>query len=745
MAATNLLAKNLRDTTIQRIVNNFPNELILAPQWVLWKLEQRGGKLTKIPYQSNGLRADSTSSATWSDFQSVMRTYTSNASYSGIGFVFTEDDPYIGIDLDKCRDPDSGDVEPWAAAIVKRFDTYAELSPSGKGFHIIGKANLPAKGRRKGALEMYESGRYFTVTGDHYGASPLEAKDIQTEITALHRETFGAVGTFKAPRLAAIAANVAASVGAPVANPGTDQTVVDAILASSDGATFKQFHLGNWAILGYASQSEGDLAFTGMMARHAGVRPEQIDRLFRTSGMMRDKWDEMRGTQTYGEMTIAKGLEGMQSDLQANAFILKMNERYALITVGNQIKILDRANDIPDFKLLSRADFALQTANLRSPQKSISAANLWLQSPHRSTFNGLVFSPAKDVAGSYNLWRGFSIVPVAGRCTLFWDFVLQVICAGDATIYAYIRLYFAHMIQRPWERPEVAIVFRGGQGTGKNTFVDTMGALVANHFRQVNSMDQITGRFNGHMQHVILLHANEATWGGNKSDKGKLKAMITDATVPVEMKGLDIVDIDNYLRLMISSNEDWPVPIDVDDRRFLVLDVSPIHKQDQAYFGAIHAELNNGGREALMHDLTVQSLAGFSPRDKPASPFGADMKLRSADSPTRWLFDFLNDNNWLQGGKVFAQIGVAAEVAKSVLYADYEQWNRGSPDRYTASREQFFTAVRRILGETMADLRPSAKPGEARERKFVFSNIASCRTAFETATGTKGGIEWEPM
>jgi hypothetical protein len=175
----------------------------------------------------------------------------------------------------------------------------------------------------------------------------------------------------------------------------------------------------------------------------------------------------------------------------------------------------------------------------------------------------------------------------------------------------------------------------------------------------------------------------------------------------------------------------------------LVLDVSPIHKQDQEYFAAIHTELNSGGREALMYDLTVEDLNGYSPRDKPASPFGADIKLRSADSPTRWLFDFLNDNDWIDGRKVFAQIGVQTEVAKSDMYADYEQWTRGSPDRYAAGREQFFTAIRRTLGASMTDSRPYAKHGQARERKFILSNIASCRSAFETATGTIGGINWE--
>ena len=156
---------------------------------------------------------------------------------------------------------------------------------------------------------------------------------------------------------------------------------------------------------------------------------------------------------------------------------------------------------------------------------------------------------------------------------------------------------------------------------------------MSRHFRQVNSTDQLTGRFNGHMKGVLPLHANEASWGGNKSERGKLKAMVTDATLPIEMKGHDIIDVDNYLRLIVSSNEDWPVPIDMDDRRFLVLDVSPTYQQNQVFFADLHRQMDNGGRAALMHDLMAVNLTGFAPRNKPASPFGADMKIRSADSP----------------------------------------------------------------------------------------------------------------
>ncbi len=591
---------------------------------------------------------------------------------------------------------------------------------------------------------MYESGRYFTVTGDHYGNSPFEATDIQTPLTKLHTEVFGRSAT---PAKAKQAANDPSLPTSTLPRVSTDQTVIDAVLASNDAAAFQQFQSGNWAALGYPSQSEGDLAFAGMLARHAGPQAEQIDRIFRGSGMMRDKWDEMRGAQTYGEMTIAKVLEGLSTDDTASQFMVQMNQRFALIPIGNKMKILDTTDGDSNIKFLSVPDFDLVTAYLPSPKIKLSAAKYWIKRSERREFKSLVFSPDRDVPGAYNTWRGFSVEPRPGTSSLFWQFVDQAICSGSFVLFEYVRRYFAHMIQRPWELPEVSLVLRGGQGVGKNTFVEAMASLIAHHYRQVNSMNEITGRFNGHMQNVVLLHANEATWGGSKADQGKLKAMVTDPRVPIEMKGLDIIEMDNYLRLIVSSNEKWPVPIDIDDRRFLVLDVNPIYKQDQKFFAALHAELTNGGREALMYDLSTEDISNFSPRSKPASPFGADIKIRSAESPIRWLFDILNGNTWTGGcdSTIFPQANMPAEVQRSALYADYEQWSRTSPDRYPSARDQFFKTIRNTLGTTMIDSRPAAKVGQHRERKSILISIGDCRLAFEHAIGATGNIQWEPV
>lgn len=753
MTARKKTAAGDRVAITDRIAAAFPPQLLQRDQWVLWCLESRGDKATKIPYQPNGARADSTNRATWSGFDAVKQAFISSTRFTGIGFVFADDDPFIGIDLDKCRDAATGVIEPWAAAVLARFGSYAELSPSGCGFHIIGQGKLPAKGRRKDRVEMYDAGRYFTVTGDRWQQAPSVAADIQSSLDAFHAEVFGTskarTGTRRQraandPAMTQKQAQDLTQTHPAQASPADDTAVLAAILASHDATAFTQFQAGHWAALGYSSQSEADLAFAGMLVRHAGAQPEQIDRLFRASAMLRPKWDEQRGTHTYGELTLAKALEGLATDTTATELIERMNQRFAIISVGHQIKILDEG-DRDDIKLLSRPDFALQTANIAAPDKTSSAANLWQRSPQRREYSGLVFSPGRDKPGYYNLWRGFSVEPQPGDCSRFWDLVQHAICAGEPALYDYVRHYCAHLVQRPWERPEVALILRGGQGTGKNTFVDTLGALVKRHFRQVNSTDQLTGRFNGHMKGVILLHANEASWGGNKSERGKLKAMVTDATLPVEMKGHDIIDVDNYLRLIVSSNEDWPVPIDMDDRRFLVLDVSPAYQQNQVFFAELHQQMDNGGRAALMHDLMAVDLTRFAPRNKPASPFGADMKIRSADSPTRWLYDVLNANTWAGGAPLFAQAGTPTEVPKESVFADYQQWARVAADRHPVGRDQFYKVLRALLGGAMTEVRPAAAPGQARGRKLVFTSIVACRSEFERATRTQGTLPWEAV
>src|SRR5262245_34685478 len=193
-------------------LDRIPIVLKDRPQWVLWrgvdKVDKRTGeiKLTKEPYnacperragQTTFAKASSTNAKTWSTFAEVvamlaqaLATWKNKAPADyrggGIGFVFSRDDAFCGIDLDKCRNPETGELEPWAAAIIAQVDSYSEASPTDTGVHIIAEGELPEGDRKKDRVEMYTEGRYFTITGRHLPGTPTTVQPRQEAITAVH-------------------------------------------------------------------------------------------------------------------------------------------------------------------------------------------------------------------------------------------------------------------------------------------------------------------------------------------------------------------------------------------------------------------------------------------------------------------------------------------------------------------------------------------------------------------------------
>ncbi len=144
-------------------VECIPEELKIRPQWVVWKAV--GERPEKIPYSAKtGRKASTTDLLSWSSFEESNEVLRSGQHYSGLGFVFSSGDPFAGIDLDGCMDPETGEVAAWALEIVRHFDSYTELSASGTGIHIIVKG-LEVPNRRKDKVEVYSSKRFFTVSG----------------------------------------------------------------------------------------------------------------------------------------------------------------------------------------------------------------------------------------------------------------------------------------------------------------------------------------------------------------------------------------------------------------------------------------------------------------------------------------------------------------------------------------------------------------------------------------------------
>ena len=156
-----------------------PASLRNLHQWVVWRYEQRGGgKPTKVPHQIDGCLASSTDPHTWCSWDEALKAWQKNPrTWSGVGFVFSAADPFVGIDLDECLLA-AGKLKPWAQPIIDKFSgSYAEVSPSGRGIKIWVKGTLPGGSTAfplgDGRVEIYDRARYFTVTGNHWAGSDV--------------------------------------------------------------------------------------------------------------------------------------------------------------------------------------------------------------------------------------------------------------------------------------------------------------------------------------------------------------------------------------------------------------------------------------------------------------------------------------------------------------------------------------------------------------------------------------------
>ncbi|MCD2203787.1 hypothetical protein LPA46_10560 [Halobacterium sp. KA-6] len=290
-------------------VSGLPEGVREREQWVCWREEERDGKPTKIPVTPGaGGFASSTESDTWSDVETALE-YTETEHADGIGFVFTDDDPIVGVDLDDCRDPETGDVDDAARDIIERLDSYTEVSPSGTGYHVLITGTLPEGRNRRGSVELYDTARFFTVTGDRVERTPTRVARRQDALIAIHREYVQNIERDTTPE----SRQRGDADGQSATNDADDVDLEDEELLekarnASNGEKFERLWNGNMG--GYDSQSEADMALCCLLAFWTGGDRTQMDQLFRQSGLHREKWDEVHYADgaTYGEKTVERAI-----------------------------------------------------------------------------------------------------------------------------------------------------------------------------------------------------------------------------------------------------------------------------------------------------------------------------------------------------------------------------------------------------------------------------------------------------
>ncbi|UXV53403.1 phage/plasmid primase, P4 family [Staphylococcus aureus] len=275
-----------------------PDELIELPQWVLWRAEwnEKQQQYSKIPYSYAGYKASSTNSDTWTIFDAINSIYEQNDSYDGIGFVISEHDNYIVLDIDNAIDESSQITSNLALDMTKM--TYCEKSPSGTGLHCFFKGELPKERKKKRSdldIELYDNARFMTMTGESIGQR--EISDDQSLLNNLVERYF------KQEELPET------FIGNNITNKSNldDEDVINIMLKSKQKDKISNLLQGNYEPY-FDSPSEAVQSLLHYLAFYTSKDKEQMERIFLNCNNLTDKWGSKRGNTTWGQLELDKAI-----------------------------------------------------------------------------------------------------------------------------------------------------------------------------------------------------------------------------------------------------------------------------------------------------------------------------------------------------------------------------------------------------------------------------------------------------
>ncbi len=428
-----------------------------------------------------------------------------------------------------------------------------------------------------------------------------------------------------------------------------------------------------------------------------------------------------------------------------------LNRTHAFVVAGGGSHILWEtvdANGKPTLEHLATSTFHQKYASwmINTGKRDEPVTQEWMKSKRRRDYDGMCFRPEQPSPDRfYNLWRGFAFTPQGddepatqqAKDSLddFLGHTLSNVCNGDDVLARWLVGYFAHIVQRPFEKPLVALVFRGAKGVGKNALIERVGGLLGNHFTLTSNRRYLISQFNGHLEKCLLFALDEAFWSGDKQSEGILKDLITGQQHVIEHKGKEPYTVENRTRIAIIGNEDWLVPASADERRFAVFDVGSGRKQDRAFFEGMRKGMEAGGYRLLLRHLQRFDLAGHDINGAPNTQGLADQKTASLDGFGRWWLDCLHDGRILGSDFETPWPGQADTVRTREAFRRY-------------CREQRITGWlpdNTAFGKALKKVCPNAHPSKRRDgngfvNTYKLPSLDECRELWEQYIGHP--VEW---
>ena len=452
--------------------------------------------------------------------------------------------------------------------------------------------------------------------------------------------------------------------------------------------------------------------------------------------------DQELSSQTNSMIKSFKGKELALSD-ELEERVKSLNSRYAQITLGGKpmiMRFFENEDGFEDYDLLQPAAMKAETKHYTEwvGKRKFYLYQLWEESEYRRRYQDIIFDPNQEPQthyldgdnGRYNLWGGFTFEPKKGDWSLFRKHIEEVMAPGYGD---YVLTWLARMFQDPGgRRPGKVLVFRGKPGTGKSFTRKMIGRFFGKHFYKTDDINHLIGKFNNAVSNVIFLALEEAMWAGDKSQVGRLKERVTSKTISIEKKGIDVINVDSHLNIMMNSNEKWVVPIQDSDRRFVVFDVSDKYAENQEYFQAIEDQMENGGFEAMLYDMLNWEYKWQDLMDSPKTSAAFDQLTREKDSIKQFALHCLT-----KGVLHPIHNGWKSVIIKEKLYESYTRFCNLGRYTYIESEHSFFKDICKYIPmdggkRKRFGKRGTGGTGKSRQQVSVFMVPAldNCRNHF---------------
>ena len=443
------------------------------------------------------------------------------------------------------------------------------------------------------------------------------------------------------------------------------------------------------------------------------------------------------------------------------AILQDYNERFAVVAVEGKFRIAETIGierGQPPV-LYGKEDFLnlMATDIITLDEKPISRAKVWLSNSRRRSYRAMDFIPgAEDAAPVLNLWSGWALDPSGEkRCGAWLDLLYYTICGGDDTTYNWMLHWFANIVREPQVKPMTAPVLIGAQGAGKSLLVNYFGKILGPAYVTVTNEEHVYGRFNRHLATCLLLHSEEALYGGDRKHRGIIKSLITDEHRVYEPKNIDAKMIKNYLRLVLTSNEMHAAPTEADDRRFTIIHMKD-RKINEKTIDAVLEEFKSDGPAGLFSYLLDMPYDPKLPKVNVKNDSLLVLKQMNFDPMMGWWYEVLKSGQMLPDFLAWAQTPLKSEwpsvVASKALYLAMVLSLRERGQRYIPDPTTFGSFINKVTGNPpreqkyflnpLSDLAPREVRSMSSKQYSMkgLPGLGDCRALFQRVVGQE--IDW---